>query len=255
MRRHPVRLAALFLLAAAAASAQEAGHQAGLSIEPAEIVAGMFYDGALVHVRAPVPAGARVAIVARGEAGPLQLRRKGKALGVVWMNVGEVAWETVPALYVLSSSVAVDALAPTAELERLGIGLASLRVQARPAAGADSLFGELTRLKQKDGLWATAAGAVEITPGADGAIAAADLPIPVKAPAGRYEVLVYAFEDGVGALAGSGTFEVRQGGIPAFIASLAGEHGLLYGVLAVLVAVAVGLLTGVVFGLGSKKGH
>ena len=74
MRRHPVRLAALFLLAAAAASAQEAGHQAGLSIEPAEIVAGMFYDGALVHVRAPVPAGARVAIVARGEAGPLQLR-------------------------------------------------------------------------------------------------------------------------------------------------------------------------------------
>jgi len=48
---------------------------------------------------------------------------------------------------------------------------------------------------------------------------------------------------------------VRQGGVPAFIADLAAEHGRVYGVLAVAVAVGVGLLTGVVFGVGSRGGH
>jgi len=256
MRSAALRLAVLLLLAAAGAGAQEGARPgATLSIDPGVIVAGMFYDGALLHVRAEVPAAAHVVVLARSEDAPLRLRRKGKALGIVWLNVGDVAWDPVPDLYLLHSSVALDSLGPAWERERLGIGIPSLRARARPDPVADSLFGELVRLKQKDGLWAVSAGAVSLETGTDGVAAVADLPVPAKVEPGVYEVLVYAFEEGGGWLVGRGSFEVAQGGVPGFIASLAAEHGLLYGVLAVVVAVMVGLATGVVFGLGSKKGH
>jgi uncharacterized protein (TIGR02186 family) len=254
--RTAIRFAASLLLAAAGAAAQEnAGTAGAVSLEPREILAGMFYDGDVVLVRADVPAAAGIVVLCRGAEGPLHVRKKGKALGILWLNVGDASWDSVPDVYLLRSSASLETLAPAPELERLGIGTASLRTRAQPGPGADSLFGELVRLKEKDGLWDVTTGTVEIRPGTDGALALAELPVPVKAPPGRYEVTVYAFADGRGALVGSGSFEVKQGGVPAFIASLASEHGLLYGVLAVVVAVAVGLLTGVVFGLGSKKGH
>lgn len=256
MRHAAVRFALPLLLAAAGAGAQEeARTRTTLSIEPGVIVASLFYDGAVLHVRAEVPAAAHIVVLARSEDASLRLRRKGKALGILWMNVGDVTWDSVPDLYLLRSSTALDSLGPAWELERLGIGIASIRARARPGPGADSLFGDLVRLKQKDGLWAVSAGAVALEAGTDAVVAAADLPVPVKTPPGEYEVLVYAFEEGGGRLVGRDTFEVVQGGLPGFIASLAEERGLLYGVLAVVVAVAVGLATGVVFGLGSKKGH
>jgi uncharacterized protein (TIGR02186 family) len=256
MRVAALCFTALFHLAAADARPQQtARSEPTLSIEPAVVVAGMFYDGAVVHIRADVPATADIVVLGRSEDAPLRLRRKGKALGVVWMNVGDVAWDSVPDLYLLRSSTALDSLGPLWELERLGIGLASLRARARPGPGADSLFGELVRLKQKDGLWAVSAGSVSLTTRAGGVVAETDLSVPVKAPPGAYEVLVYAFEEGAGRLVARDTLEVVQGGLPAFIGSLAAEHGLLYGVLAVVVAVVVGLVTGMVFGLGSKKGH
>ncbi|MGD8278877.1 MAG: TIGR02186 family protein [Gemmatimonadota bacterium] len=256
MRHAAFRFATLLLSAAAGAGAQE-GARPGetVSIEPAVVVAGMFYDGAVLHVRADLPATAHVVVLGRSGDAPLSLRRKGKALGILWMNVGDVGWDSVPGLYLLQSSVPLDSLGPVWELERLGIGLASLRARSRPEPGADSLFEELVRLKRKDGLWAVSVGLVSLETASTGAVAVADLPVPVKAPPGVYEVLVYAFEEGGGRLVGRGTFEVVQGGVPAFIASLAAERGLLYGVLAVVVAVVMGLVTGVVFGLGSKKGH
>jgi uncharacterized protein (TIGR02186 family) len=215
----------------------------------------MFYDGGIVHVRADVPAGSEIVVLCRSGDAPLHVRKKGKALGLLWMNTGDASWESVPGVYLLRSSVALDSLGPVWELERLGIGIASLRASARPGPGADSVFGELVRLKQKEGLWAVSTGAVSLETGTHGVVAVADLPVPVKAQPGVYDVLVYAFEEGGGRLVGRGSFEVSHGGVPGFIASLAAGHGLLYGVLAVVVAVAVGLLTGVVFGLGSKKGH
>jgi hypothetical protein len=226
-----------------------------VSVEPRAVVAGLFYEGASIHVDATVPPGAAVAVLCRGADAPLLLKKKGKALGLLWMNVGDASWEEIPELYLLRSSAALDRLAPAGELERLGIGFPALRTRARPGPGADSLFGELVQLKERDGLWAIATDGVELRAGAEAVAAVTELPLPVKAPPGTYRILVYAFLDGRGELAGSGEVEVRQGGVPALIASLAKEHGLLYGVVAVVVAVAVGLLTGVVFGLGSRKGH
>jgi len=184
------------------------------------------------------------------------LNRKGKALGLLWMNVGEVSWGEVPDVYLVQASDALGKMAGPDALQALGVGLDAVRATSSPGDGADALFDQLALLKAREGLWGVGEGGVDIRAVGDGSeVAAADFALPVRAPPGVYRIQAYAFVDGRGARIGSGEVRVTQGSLPAFISDLAAEHGLIYGILAVAVAVAVGLLTGVVFGLGSKGGH
>lgn len=242
--------------AIAAASSPGRSGQGNLVVEPSEVVAGMFYAGATVHVSAVVPPGAAVALLCRGEEHPLVLNRKGKVLGLIWMNVGEVSFQSVPDVYLLRTSDGAARLAPADVLEELGVGFEALAARSAPGDDQAPHFEELVLLKERDGLWGVAEGAVRLRPAeGGGVVAATDFTLPVKVRPGSYQVLAYAFAGGRGELVGRADVRVRQAGIAAFIASLALRHGLLYGILATLVAVAVGLLTGLVFGLGSKGGH
>lgn len=250
--------ALLLAWSAAAAAAQTGGATPGdgISVEPPRVVAGMFFSGADVRVRAAVPLGAEVAIVLRGEDQELSLKKKGKAFGLIWMNMEDVSFRAVPDVYLLRSSAPVEALAPSPVLEEAGVGLGALA--ARCDAGGDraGLFGELVRLKERDGLWNVEEGEVRVGAEEEGAAAAsAEFFLPASAPPGTYHVLVHTFADGRAELVGSREIELRQEGLARLISDLAREHGLLYGILASLFAVVVGLGTGLAFGRGSGSGH
>jgi uncharacterized protein (TIGR02186 family) len=251
------------LLAATAAAVSTPAPQLGdgqLTVEPARVEVTMLYTGRTVRVTTSAPAGARVAISVAGNVRSLELKRKGKFLGLIWMNVGDVTFPALPELYLLRTTGPLMDLAEPDVLSRLGIGWEALRRQARDTAALPGLFGELVALKERDGLWDIQESGVTTEPSGEGTVrATAEFFLPTKAPPGDYRVLAYAFGEGEaeaeGTLLGEGRLQVAQVGIAAFIMNLARNHGLLYGVLAVLAAGAAGLLTGVVFGLGDRKGH
>ncbi len=230
-----------------------------LSIEPPRVEAGMFFDGATVTVSADVPGDVPVAMACIGGDGSVALNRKGKVLGLIWMNVGEVEFRDTPGLYLLNTSTELDRLAPPGTLTALGVGYEALeaRASAEPEPrDRGSLFRELVRLRESEGLYSVSEGTVERSLSAGGMThVSTQFHLPAKAPQGEYSVLVYGFPMGEGAIMAKGTLELQQVGAAAFISKLATEQGLLYGILAVAVAVVVGLLTGMVFGLGSKKAH
>lgn len=235
-----------------------ASQQRSVTVEPSQVDVTIFYQGRTIHVTGPVPSGAEVAIAVVGQEGSLALKRKGKVLGLIWMNVGDVTFESVPDFYQVRSTCALEDLAAPEVLDGLGLGFAALEARAAGASRADdSLFGELVRLKVRDGLWGVAPELVSIRPSeeGEGVLASADFFLPPKAPPGEYRVVVYAFAAGVAELVGEARVQVAQAGVAAFISTLASRHGLLYGVLSVLIAGAAGLLTGVVFGHGSRKAH
>jgi uncharacterized protein (TIGR02186 family) len=187
------------------------------------------------------------------------LNRKGKVLGSIWMNVGQVEIENVPDLYVLATSSVLGEMAGPADLERLGVGYAALGRQAvlKGLEGEEGrLFGEFVRLKERDGLFAVSENAIEMESGEGGMVrVTTDIRLPSRVPMGEHRILVHGFAAGAGVLLGTAQVRVTQVGMAASITNLATQHGLLYGILAVVVAILVGLLTGVVFGLGSKKAH
>ncbi len=243
------------LVSARGLASQDAapGAPAGVAVEPAEVVTGLFYSGTTVHVSAVVPGGAKVAIVCRGQDRPLVLKKKGKVLGLIWMNVGRVEFRSVPGVYLLRTSDPVERLAPEPVLEEEGVGLEALSAGCGLGPGEAALFGELCRLQERDGVWRVSPGTVRLQPARGGvALATTDFELPARAGPGTYGVQVYTFTGGLGRLAGSAQLTVREGGGAALVSGLATRHRLLYGILAATAAVAVGLLTGLVFGLGSK---
>jgi len=228
-------------------------------IDPAEIVLDMFYGGTTVHVKGGVPAGYDVAVDCVGKKDTVELKKKGKVFGILWMNVGDVDFRNVPSIYLLSTSGKLDTLAPPTTLEQLGVGYRALESGSCDSLQSEEkhrLFRELLKLKESEKLYAFNEAGVQLEPGENETVhLSARFFLPPKAPAGEYEVRLFGFKEGQGRLLRTERLRLRRVGVTAFIFSLAQRYGLLYGVLAVVVALVVGLLTGFVFGLGSKNGH
>jgi hypothetical protein len=142
----------------------------------------------------------------------------------------------------------------------LGIGYSSLQADATDETPRDQraseLFAELVRLKEREKLFAVDQHGVRLQEPKAGLVDwSADIQLPAKLLPGEYEVRLYGFRRGNGELLGSRLLNVRQVGAVAAIHAFARKWGLFYGLGAVLIALAAGLLTGMAFGRGSKGGH
>lgn len=250
-------------LSAARAGGQTPGDPAEghgtLAVEPDVVRVGLFFNGALLHVQGTIPAGHQAAVVCAGNEGRLDLKKKGRVWGLFWMNTGDVVFDHVPSVYLLCTSAPLKELAPAGVLSRLGVGVEALEARTAAggsAAGREKLFGELVRLKKDERLWSIVESTLSLKPGGEGRLeAAADLFLPARTPPGEYRIRLVSFRDGEGEDVAETATAVRQEGFPAFTSRMAHERGLLYGIVSVVVAIAAGMLTGVIFGRGSRRPH
>jgi len=232
------------------AAARAGNGPESVQVEPENVVIGIFHSGQTIRVKASAPASEGIVIRVTGPDEPLVLKKKGKKYGLVWMNVGEVHYEAVPTLYLLRSSHKLNELATPETLSRLKLGFDALRdrIPAESQGGARDLFSDLVKLKQRDRLFSSEAGGVELDSSEPGRLEArGEFFLPPKTPVGDYTVDVFRFQGGQGSLMGSVTIHLKRGAVVSSIASLAANHGLVYGCLAVAVAVLAGLGTGFIF--------
>ncbi len=248
-----ILLPALGGLAPAGASTGPAG-EAVVRVSPQTVTVSTFFHGSDLSVAGVAPAGARLAVLLTGARQAVELDEKGKVWGLLWMTVGTVTLEDVPAAYLLATAGPVCELAPYRERQRLGVGLDVLGTGSDGAR--EELFPQLIALKEGEGLYGTFEGDLEVRPGGGGwAEYSVVLPLPSRIPRGEYTVALWGFGDGVGRRLAEATVTVAPKGLTRRIAALARDHGLLYGFLALFIAVTVGMATGLVFGLAAKGGH
>jgi hypothetical protein len=237
-------------------AAPDEAARAVIRLVPEEVEVGLFFDGRKVEVLGTVLPGYEVAVLCLGKETHLGLKRKGKVWGVLWMNVGDVAFDHIPPLYQLSTSAPLANLASPAVLEQLGIGYAGLAARAGQGGTEQPFFPELVKIKEKEGLFAVHQGAAQLLPGAGGiGQVLAECALPPTVPLGDYEVQLFGFKEGNGELLSSKRMNVKQVGPARFISSLVDGYPLSHGFFAVIIAVAAGLLSGFVFGGSSKKPH
>ncbi len=263
------------LLAARGASAQSPDpSRAAIRVEPGTVQVGMFYRGTTVRVEGTAPAGWRLALVLLGKEGRVELKQKGKVWNVLWRNVGSVVFERVPSLYLASADlegVHPDRLSVPADL-RLGPGFDAIEARVLPADADDvtrRLFREFIKLKVEERLYsferrrpedasdqAVPSGVVLARFGSSTGPArvSAAFSLPASAPPGVYEIRMIGYRDGGGELLATEKLTAERVGLARLVSSMAERHGLLYGILSVILAMAAGLLTGVVFAT-SRKGH
>ena len=228
--------------------------------EPNLIAIGTFFNGTQLTVSGKIAAENEVVVIVSGNQEDLTLKKKGKALGLLWMNMGDVHFKKVPILYIMYSSKGIMELAATdaKTYEQLGIGFESLEKEMEieaPPGERNDLTQEFLKLKKKQGLYASHQGEISFEQKNDtNKIFSAAVWIPPRIPPGEYQVQVMEIHNGIIVDKSIDQLKVKEEGIPSMISSLAFNHSLFYGFLAVLIAVAAGLVMDFFFGTGRGGG-
>ncbi len=222
----------------------------GSSVEPEQVDAGTFYEGATLTVSGSAGEGSQVVVRIVGGEGPQVYNRRGKIVGFIWGGVEHVTFEHAPSVYGLYTSAALASVAPPDVRGRLGLGYETLRSQVAvegTTADASEMVDQLVRLKEREGLYRVRFGAIHFEDARDGRHpfhVAVDLPSGM--PPGPLNVDLFEFSQG--ALLRDEHFRVQvvRVGLPASMHRLAHQHGTAYGFLAVVVMLATGFVIGLV---------
>jgi hypothetical protein len=169
------------------------------------------------------------------------------------MSVGEIEVSGAPALYLVMSTSS-ELLAGSQPDLPWGYGALAHEVQftGKPTdAEQTDLLAEFIKLKESERLFGTFPGALTLSPATDGqCVVKGTFFLPGTVKPGPYKVLLSVLRAGT-IVGTSGTeLTVAMVGFPALLWKLAWNHGVLYGIVAVVIA----LLTGFVMGYVFKKG-
>jgi uncharacterized protein (TIGR02186 family) len=223
-----------------------------LLVVPDRVEIGAFYRGSQVLVSGTIPAGAEAVVEVIGRETTEKLLRKGRR-GGLWMNVGELEVRGAPSLYLvmstsngLLSEATRDAAwgypALTRKMELAGSATEQEQAQFRD---------QFIKLKESQDLFGVFPGGLTVSSGSGGKRTVKGVfTLPTKIKPDTYRVRLSVVEQGKVVAVDPGELTVVMAGFPAMLKDLAHNHALLYGVLAVVIAIVTGFSMGYLF----KKG-
>jgi uncharacterized protein (TIGR02186 family) len=247
-------LALLMMLVPAAVFAQNVPKlvpdvsQRQINIQSGFTGADMLLFGAIIYPRGVVPVGQiDVAVVIRGPTRAITLREKQKIAGI-WLNADSTEFRSVPAYYAIASSRPLAQIvdSKTAAIYELGLD----KLQLSPTGEVDAkeqrrFISGLVDLNKRDGLFRQNAGSVDIT---DQVLYRARLQIPSSVPVGIYTAETLLIRDGRVIVADDNVqIRIGKSGFEQFVTIIAQDYSLLYGLIAVVISVALGWFAGFVF--------
>ena len=239
-------LKAVLLWSALALSAAETAVP-DVRLAPADIQMDAFYSGVNVRLQGHVPNGSTVLVVVRGGDRDETFFRKHR-LGPIWINSGRVRVSRVPSLFLRLSQGPVRDFLSREALDRHQLDETAIVNQMRmePLEDAEVVLQSWLTLKAQEGTYALIRDAIRMgEPGPDSTAFVGAFHWPKKAPAGTYDVRVYACQqDSIVAMTQVDLW-VHEVGFPARLSAMALDHSLLYAILCVVVAAIAG------FGLDS----
>lgn len=187
-----------------------------------------------------------VVVVVRGPQRTEIVRRKARIAGI-WVNERDMVFTGVPSFYAAVSAKPLDeVLSPVARV-RHEIGFDYLNITpARAAVPEDvSEFRRaLIRNKQREDLYLEEAGKVTFL---GSRLFRTRIYFPSNVPTGTYTAEVFLVRDGSVVSAQSTPLVISKIGFGAELFDFAHRRPALYGILAVLIALAAGWLAGVAF--------
>lgn len=204
------------------------------------------FTGTGVVVFGAVEGEGDVVVVVKGPERDVTVRHKGRIAGI-WVNEDELQFVGVPLFYLTASSRPLEGLAPLDVLRRHDIGLDNLRLAAKRAVSKEEnqAFREgLIRNKLRQKLYFPEPFKVSFL---TGRLFRSDFYIPANVPIGTYSVEVYFIREGQVVGAQTIPFIVSNAGVGADIQYFAHVHSILYGIIAIFLALAAGWGASVAF--------
>lgn len=209
------------------------------------------YHGELVKVRGTAPADCGVVLKLTSERDVVMCSRKGK-VGSFWFAVGRVRFDHVPQMFKIKSNQPLDDLVRPSEQVKYVLGRRGLKASIGVQSGVDRdlYVDELLLIRERERLFGFSSGDVERR---DDTFASSFF-WPADGPPGRYRIEAYAVREGSVVGSAAASTEVRAVGMEAWVRNLARNHGILYGLFAVGLAVVTGLGASLAFRPRTRRG-
>jgi uncharacterized protein (TIGR02186 family) len=188
----------------------------------------------------------------------IKLDVKGR-VGPFWMTVKQYEVSGAPFIYKVFATKPLAEIASPETIKDLELGYDAVRhrmkmhlIRGKAAVNdPDIVWQGLLKIKKKAKLYELDTGpqAMQIT---EDKLFKIQLQFPSACTEGRYQVESYCFLNGQMVGHGKKEIQVRKVGLESWLTHTSRNQSLLYGILAVLVALGVGLLVGMIF---KKGGH
>jgi uncharacterized protein (TIGR02186 family) len=221
---------------------------ADLSEHQIQITTG--FVGTDVLLFGTVAADSNVVVVVRGPEEQTAVWRKARFAGI-WVNESRVVFERVPSFYAVRSSAPLEEIAGETTRARHGMGAEFLRLRPAPEEVAEASESEvatfrraLIRNKEREGLFASEGDQITFL---GGQLFRTRLHFPANVPTGFYDVEVFMLQEGRVVHAQTTPLIVRKAGLGADVFFFAHNYSAVYGVIAVVLAVAAGVIAAFVF--------
>lgn len=175
--------------------------------------------------------------------------RKERIFGI-WANAQSRSFVEPPSYLAVLGNRPIDDIAGPDVLRRLQVGLGQIQLPQQIGSDiadvtADDPFrAAFVRIKRSQGLYREQTNAVTfLTP----TLFRTSIPLPANVPIGEYEVDVKLFAAGTMVAQETTAFEIIKAGFEQFVATSARDHGVLYGIAMMLMALFTGWLGSIIF--------
>ena len=187
-----------------------------------------------------------VIVVVRGPETPMKVWRKERIAGI-WIKSAPVAFDNVPGYYAIASNRPLKFVASTEYLRKNNIGpqnLVLVSVEDVDVSAAIELRRAIIQNRREAGLYFEIDDAVTFS---GGGLFRTDIHFPANVPVGDYRILIVLLKDGVEVDRTSRVLTVGKQGIERQLYSFAYESPALYGLFAIVFAVAAGWAAALIF--------
>ncbi len=258
MRLRQILLPALFLLPAGVAILDETLAQvesppsiaSHLPKDAIQVTAD--YHGERLLIYGVVSPDCDVIVKLSAPSATVTFSQKGR-VGIFWFTVGTVSFNNVPWMFKIKSSGSLDEILLPEEQVRHQIGRRGLisSIESATPNASPFLIEEIIQVRIDDQLYSFHEGQIKRM---KGNLFETSFFWPPKAPAGTYRIDSFAIREKKVITVDSELVRVEKVGVEAWISQLALEHGLLYGIVAVIIALFSGLIVGLIFrGVGQGR--
>ncbi|MBL4603607.1 MAG: TIGR02186 family protein [Emcibacteraceae bacterium] len=183
-----------------------------------------------------------IIVVVQSDPTDLVIRKKEHIAGI-WINKENQTLKNVPGYYVIGSTRPLDEFLSKEVQVEWGLGLNNLTITNENGDEIVEFKQALIRNMINKGLYQEASGNVIVK---DEILFRASLAFPSNMPVGNYKADVYLVRDGNIIINHRTDLLVDKRGIERFIYNFAHEYPPYYGMMAIFVAISIGLFTGFV---------
>ncbi len=221
---------------------------------------GLSYRGDQIHFFGvnPVPGSDLIIKLTAEKEETVKLSVKGK-VGPLWMTVKQYEVTGVPFMYKIHTGKPIEQIVSPGTARELELGYAAVRQKMKmhlvrgtsDPEDADKVFKGLVKIKEEANLYNIVEDPKRLEV-AEGKLFKHYFRFPPAATEGRYLVESFSFDKGQLVGYGKDVIEIKKVGLEHWLTYTSQVYPLSFGILAVLIAVAAGLLVGVIF---RKGGH